>query len=51
MKVEGGALDFSFLELTSVIDLRKKEPRAGKRKPIEETENDEDDKKNESLLN
>jgi hypothetical protein len=48
-------LDFSFLHLQnvesnknnfmSVIGLKKEEPRAGKRKPIEESEDEEETKK------
>jgi len=41
----GAPLDFSFLKLQDVISLRKKRPRAGKRKPIEKDEDEDDVKK------
>ena len=49
--VAGNPLDFSFLEIKDIVSLRKKDPRAGKRKPIEESVDEEEDKKNENLLN
>jgi len=51
IKVSGNPLDFSFLKLTSIEALKKEEPRSGKRKPIEESEDEEDTKKNDILLN
>ena len=49
----GEPLDFSFLKLQDVNSLRKERPRAGKRKPIEKDEEEEDSKKGENrdLLN
>lgn len=44
----GEPLDFSFLKLQDVLSLRKKRPRAGKRKPIEKDEDEDDVKKNDS---
>ena len=44
----GEPLDFSFLMLQDVLTLRKKRPRAGKRKPIEKDEDEDDLKKNEN---
>ena len=41
----GPPLDFSFLKLQEVQALRKERPRAGKRKPIEKDEDEEDTKK------
>jgi len=41
----GPPLDFSFLKLQDVHALRKERPRAGKRKPIEKDEDEEDTKK------
>jgi len=41
----GPPLDFSFLKLQEVQSLRKENPRAGKRKPIEKDEDEEDTKK------
>lgn len=41
----GAPLDFSFLKLQDVVSLRKKRPRAGKRKPIEKDEDEDDVKK------
>ena len=43
----GPPLDFSFLNLQEVTSLRKERPRAGKRKPIEKDEDEEDAKKGE----
>lgn len=43
----GKPLDFSFLKLQDVASLRKERPRAGRRKPIEKDEDEEDAKKNE----
>lgn len=43
----GPPLDFSFLNLQDVASLRKERPRAGKRKPIEKDEDEEDAKKGE----
>ncbi|CDW82522.1 leucine-rich repeat-containing protein 51-like [Stylonychia lemnae] len=51
IKVSGNPLDFSFLKLQNIESLKKEEPRSGKRKPIEESEDEEDQKKNENLLN
>lgn len=47
-KIEHSAqpLDFSFLKLQDVQSLKKERPRAGKRKPIEKDEDEEDAKKN-----
>ena len=42
--LENKALDFSFCDLTDVVSLKKKEPRAGKRKPIQDSDNEEEDK-------
>jgi len=44
----GPPLDFSFLKLQEVQSLRKERPRAGKRKPIEKDEDEEDQKKGDS---
>ena len=41
----GPPLDFSFLKLQDVISLRKERPRAGKRKPIEKDDDEEETKK------
>jgi Leucine-rich repeat (LRR) protein len=41
-------LDFSFLHIQTIESLKKEEPRAGKRKPIEESEDEEDAKKNDA---
>ena len=41
----GPPIDFSFLKLQDVQSLRKERPRAGKRKPIEKDEDEEDSKK------
>ena len=41
----GPPLDFSFLKLQDVQSLRKERPRAGKRKPIEKDDDEEDNKK------
>jgi len=41
----GAPLDFSFLKLQDVASLKKKRPRAGKRKPIEKDEDEDDVKK------
>ena len=41
----GPPLDFSFLKLQDVQSLRKERPRAGKRKPIEKDEDEEESKK------
>ena len=38
----GPPLDFSFLKLQEVSSLRKENPRAGKRRPIEKDEDEED---------
>lgn len=53
--MSGNPLDFSFLKLQSVegisflftcmLALRKEEPRAGKRRPIEESDDEEEAKK------
>lgn len=43
----GKPLDFSFLKIMEVGSLRKERPRAGRRKPIEKDEDEEDAKKNE----
>ena len=53
ISVSGNPLDFSFLKLTDIesifiqklqnsLGLRKEEPRSGKRKPVKESD-DEDD--------
>lgn len=42
-------LDFSFTKLEDVESLKTKEPRAGKRKPIEEFSDEEEENKNESM--
>ena len=42
--LENQALDFSFWDLTDIISLKKKEPRAGKRKQIVDSDNEKDDK-------
>lgn len=42
--LENQSLDFSFCELSDVVSLKKKEPRAGKRKPIPDSDNEEEDK-------
>jgi hypothetical protein len=42
--IENQSLDFSFCDLTDVVSLKKKEPRAGKRKPIQDSDNEEEDK-------
>ena len=44
----GAPLDFSFLKLQDVASLRKKRPRAGKRKPIEKDEDEDDVKKDQA---
>ena len=41
---QGPPLDFSFLKLQDVQSLRKERPRAGKRKPIEKDDEEEDEK-------
>jgi hypothetical protein len=41
----GPPIDFSFLKLQDVQSLRKERPRAGKRRPIEKDEDEEDTKK------
>ena len=52
--MSGNPLDFSFLKLQTVestashvdlVGLRKEEPRSGRRKPIEESEDEEEQKK------
>lgn len=43
--IENQSLDFSFCELTDVVSLKKKEPRAGKRKPIQDSDNEEGEDK------
>lgn len=45
----GPPLDFSFLKLQDVQSLKKERPRAGKRKPIEKDDDEEDNKKNDAL--
>uniref|UniRef100_A0A7S3FUK3 Leucine-rich repeat-containing protein 51 n=1 Tax=Strombidium rassoulzadegani TaxID=1082188 RepID=A0A7S3FUK3_9SPIT len=45
----GTPLDFSFLKLQDVQSLRKETPRAGKRKPIEKEDDEEDAKKGDAL--
>lgn len=47
--VETGKLDFSFTKLEKIEDLKMKEPRDGKRKPIEEP-TDEQDEANQKQL-
>jgi hypothetical protein len=49
MVLENQSLDFSFCDITDVISLKKKEPRAGKRLPIHDSEN-EDEKSNEKQV-
>ena len=49
--VENQSLDFSFWDLADVVSLKKKEPRAGKRKPIQDSDNEEDDINKTALLN
>jgi len=44
----GAPLDFSFLKLQDVASLKKKRPRAGKRKPIEKDEDEDDVKKDQA---
>lgn len=55
IQVSGNPLDFSFLKLTDIesiihyklqicLGLRKEEPRAGKRKPVRESDDEEDKK-------
>jgi len=46
--VSGNPLDFSFLKLENIEALKKEEPRSGKRKPIEESDDEEEQKKNEN---
>lgn len=46
---ETGKLDFSFTKLEKIEDLKMKEPRDGKRKPIEEP-TDEQDEANQKQL-
>jgi len=41
-------LDFSFLKLTEINQLKKEMQRSGKRKPIAESEEEDDVKKNEN---
>ena len=45
IKVDSDHLDFSFTKLEDVESLRMKEPRAGKRKPIEEILDEDEEKK------
>ena len=40
--IENESLDFSFCDLTDVVSLKKKEQRAGKRKPIQDSDTEED---------
>lgn len=42
--LENQSLDFSFCDLTDVVSLKKKEPRAGKRKQIIDSDNEEEKK-------
>ena len=44
----GAPLDFSFLKLQDVASLKKKRPRAGKRKPIEKDEDEDEIKKDQA---
>jgi hypothetical protein len=44
----GQPLDFSFLHIQTIESLKKEEPRAGKRKPIEDSEDEEEAKKNDA---
>ena len=46
----GAPLDFSFLKLQDVQSLRKERPRAGKRKPIEKDDEEEEGKKNDANM-
>lgn len=47
--VENQSLDFSFCDLTDVISLKSKEPRAGKRKPIIGSEAEGEEKNKQDL--
>jgi len=38
-------LDFSFLKLTEIVQLKKEQVRGGKRKPIPESDEEDDPKK------
>lgn len=42
--LENKSLDFSFCELSDVVSLKKKDPRSGTRKPIVDSDNEEEDK-------
>ena len=45
----GAPLDFSFLHLKDVESLYKEDSRSGKRRPIIESDDEDDNKKNEAL--
>lgn len=49
--VENKSLDFSFCDLGDIADLKKKEPRAGKRKPIQDSDNEEEEINKTAQLN
>ena len=42
LKIENQSLDFSFCDITDIASLKTKEPRAGKRLPIHDSENEEE---------
>lgn len=42
--IENDSIDFSFWDITDVVSLKKKEPRAGNRKPIHDSDNEEEEK-------
>jgi len=48
--IENLSLDFSFCDLTDVVSLKKKEPRAGRRKPIQDSDNEDDDNNKTALM-
>lgn len=50
-KVPGKPLDFSFLKLTEIAKLRKVNPRDGKRKPIPESDEEEQQTKGDAVAN
>eukprot|EP00344_Euplotes_crassus_P001764 CAMPEP_0197001358 /NCGR_PEP_ID=MMETSP1380-20130617/6072_1 /TAXON_ID=5936 /ORGANISM="Euplotes crassus, Strain CT5" /LENGTH=338 /DNA_ID=CAMNT_0042418989 /DNA_START=15 /DNA_END=1031 /DNA_ORIENTATION=- len=49
--LENKSLDFSFCDMTDITDLKKKEPRAGKRKPIQDSDNEEEENNKTAQLN
>ena len=50
IKVESEVLDFSFMKIEDIESIKRKEPWAGRRRPIPEENPEEDEKKNDQVV-